>query len=54
MKREEILFLNQLIKSLAEAEEKFEFSYEKRDSENFNKSKKVMLLLQEEIANIIK
>jgi len=54
MKRDEILFLNQLVKSFAEAEEKFEEYYKKEDYENFNKSKKIMLRIQDEISKIIK
>jgi hypothetical protein len=54
MKREEILFLSQLIKSLVDAEEKFEEAYKKRDYENFNNSKKIMLRIQGEISKIIR
>lgn len=54
MKKEEILFLNQLIKSLEEAGRNLEISYEKRDYESFNKSKKIMLRIQKEISNMIK
>ena len=54
MKRDEILFLNQLVNSLEEAGKKLEKDYEKNDSENFNKSKKIMLKLQEEISDMIK
>jgi len=54
MKKEESLFLNQLVNSLEEASEKLGKYYEKRDSENFNKSKKIMLKIQKEISEIIK
>ncbi len=54
MKKEEILFLGQLISSLEEAEKNLEKSYEKGDYENFNRFKKIMLRLQNEIYNIIK
>jgi exonuclease VII small subunit len=54
MKKEEVLFLNQLIRSLEEGERSLERSYEKRDYDNFNKSKKIMLRIQKEISNIIK
>jgi hypothetical protein len=54
MKRDEILFLNQLVKSLADAGEKFEEYHKKGDYENFNKSKKMMLRVQEEISKIIR
>ena len=54
MKQEEILFLNQLIKSLEEAGKNLEKSYEKRDYDGFNRSKKIMLRIQKEISNMIK
>jgi hypothetical protein len=54
MKRDEILFLNQLVKSLSESEEKLEEAYGKRQYENFNNVKKVMLRIQNEISKIIK
>lgn len=54
MNKEEILFLDQLIKSLEEAERNLEKAYEKRDYENFNKSKKIMLRIQNEISNMLK
>ncbi len=54
MKQEDVLFLNQLIKSLEEAGKSLERSYEKRDYEKFNKSKKIMLRIQQEISEKIK
>ncbi|MCK9568228.1 hypothetical protein M0R72_04720 [Candidatus Pacearchaeota archaeon] len=54
MKKEESVFLNQLVNSLEEANEKLGKYYEKQDSENFNKSKKIMLKIQKEISDIIK
>ncbi len=54
MKQEEILFLNQLITSLEEAEENLEKAYAKRDFDNLGKSKKIMLRIQKEISGIIK
>lgn len=54
MKKEEILFLNQLIKSLEKAEGNLEEAYEKKDYDKFNQSKKMMLRIQKEISNIIK
>lgn len=53
MKRDEILFLNQLINSLGESEGKLEEAYTKREYENFNKTKKIMLRIQGEISKII-
>jgi hypothetical protein len=54
MKKEDILFLNQLIASLEESERNLERAYERRNYEKFNKSKKIMLKIQNEIFNIIK
>ena len=54
VKKEESVFLNQLVNSLEEASEKLEKYYEKRDSENFDKSKKIMFKIQREISDIIK
>jgi hypothetical protein len=54
MKREESLFLNQLIKSLEEAAKEMEKGYKKKDANQFNKSKKVMLRIQKEIAEMTK
>ncbi|VVB83931.1 Uncharacterised protein [uncultured archaeon] len=54
MNREDILFLNQLIKSLGESGDMMEQSYKKGDYENFNKSKKIMLRIQKEISDAIK
>ena len=53
MKKEDNLFLNQLINSLEEANEKLEKAYEKKDYNNFDKSKKIMLKIQKEISEII-
>ncbi len=54
MIKEDILFLNQLVKSLEEANEKLERAYKKEDYNEFNKSKKIMLKMQNEISDIIK
>ena len=54
MKTEEIQFLNQLVSSLEDAEKNLADSYEKRDAERFNQSKKIMLRIQKEISEIIK
>jgi hypothetical protein len=54
MKKEGILFLNQLIASLEEAERNLEKAYEKRNYDKFNKSKKIMLRIQNEISNMLK
>ncbi|MDD5012560.1 MAG: hypothetical protein PHQ66_02875 [Candidatus Nanoarchaeia archaeon] len=54
MKKEEIQFLNQLVKSLEDAERNFRKSYEKRDYDKFNKSKKMIIRIQKEISEMIK
>ena len=54
MKKEEMQFLNQLVKSLEDAEKNLRTSYEKKDYEKFNQSKKIMLKIQKEISDIIK
>jgi len=54
MKEEEISFINQLVEGLEEAESKLEKSYKKKDSKNFEKSKKIMLDIQKKISGAIK
>lgn len=54
IKKEDIPFLNQLVKSLEEALSKLEKSYEKKNYEEFNKSKKFMLKIQKQISEVIK
>ncbi len=54
VKRDDIPFLNQLVKALEETESKLEKAYEKKDYENFNKSKKFMLQIQRKISEVIK
>lgn len=54
MKKEDFLFLNQLIASLEEAERNLEKAYGRRNYEKFNKIKKIMLRIQNEISNIVK
>ncbi len=54
MNKEDILFLNQLINSLEEAEKNMAKAYEKRNYDRFNKSKKIMIRIQNEISNKIK
>ncbi len=53
MKKEEVLFLSQLIKSVEEAVEKLEKSYKKKDYKNFNNSKKTIIGIQQEISNAL-
>lgn len=52
--REDVLFLNQLIKTLEESEEKLEKYYREKDHKNFNNIKKFMLSILEKISEIIK
>ena len=54
MKKEDISFLNQLLTSLEQSAKKLEEYYKKRDYNNFNQSKKIMLKIQGEISEIIK
>jgi hypothetical protein len=54
MKKEDFLFLNQLIASLEEAERNLEKAYRKKNYEKFKKIKKIMIRIQNEISNIVK
>lgn len=54
MQKSDISFLNQLVKSLEEAEMNLEKSYNKQDFDNFNKSKKMMLRIQNQISDMLK
>jgi len=49
MKKEEIPFLNQLVKSLEQAVARLEDSYDKKDFESFNANKKLILGLHQRI-----
>jgi len=51
--KEEIIFLNQLIKSLEETELKLEEYYEKEDVDNFNGAKKMILNIQKKISEVV-
>ncbi len=53
MKRDDIPVLNQLIESLGATASNLEESYNKKDSESFNKSKKFMLQIQQKISEVI-
>lgn len=52
MKESDVAMLNQLAKSLEEAELKLEEYYEKRDYEKFTKLKKFILQIQNKIEEI--
>lgn len=54
MKKGDIPNLNQLVKTLEQLESKLEEDYKKKDSENFNNSKKMMLKIQNQISRILK
>lgn len=53
-REEEVTFLNQLVKTLEEAESKLEQAYEERDYEKFNRLKKFILQIQKKISEVIK
>lgn len=53
VKKEEIVFLNQLVKSLEEGELKLEEAHEKKNHEDFNKMKKFMMEIQKQISEVV-
>jgi len=54
MNEEDVLFLNQLVKSLEETGKKLAEAYRKADSDKFNKSKKSIIQIQKEISSMIR
>jgi len=54
LSRDNIILLNQLVKSLEKAGLKLEEDYEKKDQENLSKTKKFILRIQTKIAEIVK
>ena len=52
MKREEEIFIRQVIKSLRDSAENIDNYYRKNDSANFNKTKKLILSIQEKILEL--
>lgn len=54
LSKEDIFFLSQLIKSLEESELKLEEYYNKKDYENFNNLKKLMISVSNKISEVIK
>lgn len=54
LNREDIVLLNQLVKSLEKAGLKLEEAYEKKDNENLSKTKKFILKIQTKIAEVVK
>ena len=53
-KKEEISFLNQIIRSMEDAEIVLEKSFEKRNYEKFNSSKKFLLEAQKKISVLLR
>lgn len=53
VKKEDVPFLNQLIRSLEEAELKIEEAYMKKHDERFNKAKGIAMEIQEKISEVI-
>lgn len=54
IKESDISFLNQLVKTLEDSFNKLEKAYNKKDSENFNKLKKIVVQTQGKILEVIK
>ncbi len=53
IKKEDIMFLNQLVHTLEEAELKLEESYNKKNYENFNNMKKLIMQIQNKISGVL-
>jgi len=54
MKKEEVIFLNQLVKTLEEAELKLEEDCDEKDYEKFNNVKKFIMQIQKKISEVVK
>ncbi len=54
MKKGDISVLNQLIMTLEQTEAKLEEDYEKKNSEGFIESKKMMIQIQKQISRMMK
>lgn len=54
MKKENVVFLNKLIKTLQENSLQLEKAYKNKDTENFNKIKNSMAEIQKQIDSILK
>jgi hypothetical protein len=52
IKEDNISLLNQLVETLESSFEKFKKAYDKKDSENFNKQKKIIIQTQKKISEI--
>lgn len=53
LSKEDISFLDQLVKALEEAELKLEEYYKNNDIENFNNIKKFILKVQEKVSEVV-
>jgi hypothetical protein len=54
MEKGDVPLLEQMIKSLEEANDILNESYNKNDSQKFNKAKKIILQIQDKISEILK
>lgn len=54
MKKEEVEYLSQIVKTLETVVPQLEQSYKNKDSENFNKIKKFILQAQRKIKEVTK
>ena len=54
MKREDISFLNQLVRSIEDAELKLERAYKNKDSIEFNDLKRFILHIQKQMQEVLK
>lgn len=54
MKKEDIVFAKQLIETSRDSLSKLKVAYEKKNVEEFNKLKKIILKSQEDLANLVK
>jgi len=53
IKRGDIMFLNQLVKTLEEAELKLEEAYDEKNYESFNNVKKLIIQVQKKISEVL-
>jgi len=54
MKKEDISFLAQIVESLEDSQKKLEEAYQKQDAIEFNKIKKFMMEMQDQISGLLK
>ena len=53
IKKEDIMFLNQLVNTLEEAELKLEEAYEEKNYEIFDNMKKLIMQIQSKISGVV-